>query len=64
MATNYRAMFNEFLFIKVEEADIGNILFQQDGATCHTAKTSFDALRPVFEDRLITRRAEVIWPIF
>ena len=29
----YRAMLNEFLFIRIEEGDIGNIWFQQDGAT-------------------------------
>ena len=29
----YRAMLNEFLFTKIEEKDIGNIWFQQDGAT-------------------------------
>ena len=34
---------------------IGNISFQQDGATCHTAKATLDVLRPVFEDRIISR---------
>ena len=33
----YRAMLNEILFTKIEEEDIGNIWFQQDGATSHTA---------------------------
>ena len=46
----YRAMLNEFLFTKIEEENIGNIWFQQDGATCHTAEATFDVLRPVFED--------------
>ena len=31
-------MLNEFLFRKIEEEDIGNIWFQQDGVTCHTAE--------------------------
>ena len=58
----YRAMLNEFLFTKIEEEkDIGNIWFQQDGATCHTAEATLDVLRPVFEDRIISRRADVIW---
>ena len=48
-------MLNEFLFIKIKEEDIGNIWFQQDGAT-------LDVLLPVFEDRIISRRADVIWP--
>ena len=42
--------------------DIGNIWFQQDGATCHTAEATLDVLRPVFKDRIISRRADVIWP--
>ena len=29
----YRAILNEFLFTKIEEEDIGNIWFQQEGAT-------------------------------
>ena len=36
----YRAMLNKFLFTKIEEEDIGNIWFQQDGATCHTAEAT------------------------
>ena len=35
--------------------------FQQDGATCHTAEATLYVLRPVFEDRIITRRADVVW---
>ena len=42
--------------------DIGNILFQQDGATYHTAEATLGVLRPVFEDRFITRRANIAWP--
>ena len=52
----YRAMLNEFLSTKIEEKDIGNISFQQDGATCHTAEAKLDILRPVFKDRAISRR--------
>ena len=55
-------MLNEFLFTKIEEADIGNIWFQQYGDTCHTADATLDVLRPVFEDRIISRRVDVVWP--
>ena len=59
----YWAMLNEFLFTKIkEQEDIGNIWFQQDGATCHTAEATLVALGPVFEDRIISRRADVVWP--
>ena len=58
----YRAMLNEFLFIKIKEENIGKIYFQQDGSTCHTAEATLDVLRPVFEDRIFCRRADVVWP--
>ena len=49
-------------FTKIEEEDIGNIQFQQDSTTCHTAEATLDVLRPVFEDRIISRKADVVWP--
>ena len=55
-------MLNEVLFTKIEEKDIGNIWFQQEGATCHTVEATLDVLRPDFEDRIISRRADVVWP--
>ena len=58
----YRAMLNDFLFTKIEEKDIGNVWFQQDGVTCYTAEAILDVLHPVFEDRIISRKADVIWP--
>ena len=51
---HYQAMLNEFLFTKIEEEDIGNIWFQQDGTMCHTAEVTIHALRPVLEDRIIS----------
>ena len=52
-------MLNKFLFTKIEEEDIGDIWFQQDGDACHTAEAILDVLRPVFEDRIISRRAAI-----
>ena len=31
--------------LKIEEEDIDNIWFQQDGATCHTAEATLDVLQ-------------------
>ena len=45
----YRAMLNEFLFIKIEEEDNGNLWFQQDGATCHSAAATLAVLRLVLK---------------
>ena len=58
----YRAMLNEFLFSKIQEEDIGNNWFRQDGATCHTAEATLVVLHHVFEDRIIISRADVVWP--
>ena len=62
MAIIIGPILNECLFTKIQEQDIGNIRFQQDGATCHTAKAKLDVLRRVFEDRIISLRADVVWP--
>ena len=51
----YRVMLNEFLFTKIEEENICNIW-------CHTAEATLDVLRSVFEDRIISRKANVVWP--
>ena len=52
----------ERIFVqKIEEDNIINIWFQQDGATCHIAKATLHVLLPVFEYRIISRRADVVW---
>ena len=47
---------------KIEEEDIANIWFEQEDATFHTAEATLDVLRPVFENPIISRRANVVWP--
>ena len=39
-----------------------DILFQQDGATCHTAKVTIDLLHTLSENRIIRRNSDVNWP--
>ncbi|GFW27099.1 DUF4817 domain-containing protein [Trichonephila clavipes] len=36
--------------------------FQQDGATCHTARTTINLLKDTFGDHLISRFGPVNWP--
>ena len=43
---HYRAVLSKFLITKIEEVVIGNIWFQQGGATCYTAESTLDVLRP------------------
>ena len=51
---------NEVLFTKIKEADFGNIWFQKDGAKCRTAEAKLNVLRPISEDRIISRIADVV----
>ena len=48
-------MLSEFLFTKIEQDNIANIQF-------HIAEATLDVLRPVFEDCIISRRVDVVWP--
>ena len=50
-------LLNKFLFKKIKKN--GKIWFQQDGATCHTVEATLNVLRPVFEEGIINRRADV-----
>ncbi|GFT07894.1 uncharacterized protein TNCV_1214641 [Trichonephila clavipes] len=42
--------------------DLWELWFQQDGATCHTARATIDLLKDTLGDRLISRFGPVNWP--
>ncbi|GFV42245.1 uncharacterized protein TNCV_3164761 [Trichonephila clavipes] len=42
--------------------DVQELWFQQDGATCHTARATIHLLKDTFGDRLISRFGPVNWP--
>ncbi|GFV53930.1 transposable element Tc3 transposase [Trichonephila clavipes] len=42
--------------------DVQEPWFQQDGATCHTARATIYLLKDTFGDRLISRFGPVNWP--
>ncbi|GFU21846.1 uncharacterized protein TNCV_3283271 [Trichonephila clavipes] len=44
------------------KTDCLELWFQQDGATCHTARATIDLLKDTFGDRLISRFEPVNWP--
>ncbi|GFV27176.1 putative transposable element [Trichonephila clavipes] len=48
-------------FFKSDEGH-NELWFQQDGATCHTARATIDLLKDTFGDRLISRFGPVNWP--
>ncbi|GFW68419.1 transposable element Tc3 transposase [Trichonephila clavipes] len=59
----YRAMITNFFIPELNNHDVQELWFQQDGATCHTARATIDLLKDTFGDRLISRFGPVNWPI-
>ncbi|GFW84016.1 uncharacterized protein TNCV_1661851 [Trichonephila clavipes] len=58
----YRAMITNFFIPERNNHDVQELWFQQDGATCHTARATIDLLKDTFGDRLISRFGPVNWP--
>lgn len=50
----YRSMITEFFLPKLNDMDIKDMWFQQDGATCHTAHSALDILHKRFEVTIIS----------
>lgn len=46
----------------VEEHQVGELWFQQDGATAHTAGNSMGTLREMFPGHVVSLRGDVRWP--
>ncbi|GFU38066.1 uncharacterized protein TNCV_4275731 [Trichonephila clavipes] len=58
----YRAMITNFFIPELNNHDVQELWFQQDGATCHTARVTIDLLKDTLGDRLISRFGPVNWP--
>ncbi|GFV48448.1 transposable element Tc3 transposase [Trichonephila clavipes] len=58
----YRAMITNFFIPEMNNHDVQELWFQQDGAICHTARATIDLLKDTFGDRLISRFGPVNWP--
>ncbi|GFW93837.1 transposable element Tc3 transposase [Trichonephila clavipes] len=58
----YRARITNFFIPVLNNHDVQELWFQQDGATCHTARATIDLLKYTFGDRLISRFGPVNWP--
>ncbi|GFW40940.1 uncharacterized protein TNCV_4369881 [Trichonephila clavipes] len=58
----YRAMITNFFIPKLNNHDVQELWFQQDGATFHTDRATIDLLKDTFSDRLISRFGPVNWP--
>ncbi|GFX32036.1 putative LOC100569746 [Trichonephila clavipes] len=58
----YRAMITNFFIPELNNHDVQELWFQQDGATCHTARATINLLKDTFGDRLISHFGPVNWP--
>ncbi|GFY29467.1 uncharacterized protein TNCV_2626381 [Trichonephila clavipes] len=58
----YRAMITNFFIPELNNHDVQELWFQQDCATCHTARATIDLLKDTFGNRLISRFGPVNWP--
>ncbi|GFT82325.1 uncharacterized protein TNCV_4651231 [Trichonephila clavipes] len=55
-------MVTNFFIPELNNHDVQELWFQQDGATCPTARVTIDLLKDTFGDRLISRFGPVNWP--
>ncbi|GFW72216.1 putative DD41D transposase [Trichonephila clavipes] len=58
----YRALIINFFIPELNNHDVQELWFQQDGATCHTARATINLLKDTFGDRLVSRFGPVNWP--
>ncbi|GFV85869.1 uncharacterized protein TNCV_1421741 [Trichonephila clavipes] len=58
----YRAIITNFFIPELNDHDVQELWFQQDGTTCHTARATIDLLKYTFGDRLISRFGPMNWP--
>lgn len=58
----YRAMITDFFVHQLNNHDVQELWFQQDGATCHTARATIDLLKETFGNRIVSRFGPVNWP--
>ena len=53
---------NRFFLPPIEEYDLENVWFQQNGATCYTTRANIALLQEKFPGRLISNRGNINWP--
>ena len=58
----YIRMIQEFFLLILAEMNVGDVWFQQNGTTAHTARVSMNVLRQHFPWRLISLRGDLLWP--
>ena len=57
----YRTRINEFLWPELEDIDVDDVNFQQDGATCNTSSETISLLCEKFLSRVISLNGDYNW---
>jgi len=55
----YRSMITEYFWNELEDIDVEDMSFQEDGATCHTSRATLDVLSKIFSGRIVSRHVDV-----
>lgn len=58
----YRSMITNFFWHEIDNMDVEDMWFQQDGATSHTARATMDLLHERFGGMVISRGGDINWP--
>ena len=58
----YRAMLEDYLWPELDELDINDMWFQQDGATSYIVRVTIDLLKGKFGVGVISKNGPVEWP--
>lgn len=58
----YSQMIADFFWPEINDMDLEEMWFQQDGATSHTTRPVLALLQEKFEGRVISRFGDVNWP--
>lgn len=58
----YREMLSGFFFNETNDLNLNDMWFQQDGATCHTARETVTLLQTKYPGRVISQRGDIDWP--
>ena len=58
----YLDMISQFFLSKLDDIDVTNMWFQQDGATSHTARETIQLLHKKFPGRVLSRSGDQNWP--
>ena len=51
-------MINEFLWPQLEDMEVNDVYFKEDGATCYTSRETIGLLREKFPGRVISRNGD------